>query len=145
MDDFIKQIAKCLVKDIETESKNWESITYLVSCVTTYQTEQLSYNITNQLLYATTSGDDEIEGALFSTKQLHQAMYEQEPSKGAWYSMTMEINKEGKFKVDFNYDDKPDFGTEIDEERYFVDFQAYPREEQYIPQWLKDIIKKYQK
>ena len=140
MDRYINELAKLLIKDTENEGSNWKTIKYNLCVVSTYYHEELEF-ITSEgnieSLYP--SNEDEI------FPLLRQAMYEKDSSKGAWYSMTMEIHKDGKFKVDFNYDDKPNFGIEIDEERYFVDFQAYPREEQYIPQWLKDIIKKHQK
>lgn len=81
------------------------------------------------------------EDLTFLFMDLRKAMYEQAPGKGAWYTGKVVVNNEGKFDTSFDYDNKPAFMYEPSKEKYAHDLATFPREEQLVPVWLKELIK----
>ncbi|MFN8356710.1 MAG: DUF600 family protein [Spirosomataceae bacterium] len=76
---------------------------------------------------------------------LRQEMAKINEGKGAWYIAKMEIQKNGKFNIQFDYDNKPDLSFEIPDEVFIEDFEQFPRDEKYIPDWLREILVRYGK
>lgn len=74
--------------------------------------------------------------------RLREIMYEMEPAKGAWYTAIFELSAEGKFKMNYEYDEKPKFKYEPSPEQYIEDAKRFPRSGEYIPKWLKEILAK---
>jgi hypothetical protein len=69
------------------------------------------------------------------------------PEKGAWFSMSLVLERDGDFTCRFNYDrrvfDNPatpfspgTLGVLPDDRAYRADLAAYPRAEAYRPEWL---------
>ncbi|WP_246006976.1 hypothetical protein [Actinomadura pelletieri] len=62
-------------------------------------------------------------------------MYTQ--GKGTWFTAEYVIVHPGRYSVDFDYDNEPDFGFEIDTKTYANEMKYFPRDEEYIPTWLR--------
>lgn len=60
---------------------------------------------------------------------------------GTWFSLKYTITGDQKYYVDFDYDNEPDFGFEIDPHTYHMDLQKFPRSEENIPDWLQERIR----
>ncbi|GAB4002291.1 hypothetical protein GCM10028807_60640 [Spirosoma daeguense] len=145
MNELIQKVASCLLNDIEDIS--WDKLSYKAVYVTTFYTEEGQYfkNGVEKSFSITDEDDGDPSSAPMTyVKQLREAMYRQNPNKGAWYMLILEIKSDGKFNIDFDYDNKPDFGIEIEEKRYFWDWQKFPRDKESTPTWLQKIINKYQ-
>jgi Protein of unknown function, DUF600 len=90
--------------------------------------------------------DDDLEYDMQTTpsfQALRRLMYNEAPFRGAWYMAIMTITNAGKFDTEFDYDNKPDFKYESDDEGYAKDFEHFPRNEESTPDWLKEIVRKY--
>ena len=74
--------------------------------------------------------------------QLREAIYNHDPGKGAWYEMDMNITRDGKFDIKFDYDQKPGFNIPLEDLDYIKDHQKFPRTEEVTPIWLKEILDK---
>lgn len=70
---------------------------------------------------------------LFETLRLQ--MYQ--PGKGAWLTATIRITAEGRFATDFDYDNEPKWSIPVDPGIYQADLAEFPRDDQYIPDWLQ--------
>ncbi|GAA1469281.1 hypothetical protein NE857_29780 [Nocardiopsis exhalans] len=57
---------------------------------------------------------------------------------GTWFSLRYAITSENQFHVDYEYDDKPDFGFEIAFSNFLRDLEKFPRDEENIPGWLRE-------
>ena len=58
--------------------------------------------------------------------------------------MKMKLNKNGDFVKEFNYDVRGKILQENFQDYNFVDdFQLYPRDHRFIPEWLKIILRNY--
>jgi hypothetical protein len=66
---------------------------------------------------------------------LRRQMYQ--PGKGAWLTARLTITPDGHFETDFDYDDEPAWSMQPYDEVYAADLAEFPREEQYIPGWLR--------
>ncbi|MEU4740684.1 immunity protein YezG family protein [Actinosynnema sp. NPDC023658] len=72
--------------------------------------------------------------ALRAFKELRELTAQ--PGKGAWYTAIFKMDRSGKFDVEFDYDIKPAFPYDVDDEDYHEDLDEYPREPEYIPEWM---------
>lgn len=127
MNDLITQMAQCVVND--AGDRDWDSLTYNLVCVTTFSKEKgrYKYNGAEKSFSLTHEDDGQPERAPITyALQLRQAMYDETPDKGAWYTLNLTIGRDGKFKLDVDYDNKPNFNIEIEEERYVWDTEKYP-------------------
>ncbi|MEV0354681.1 immunity protein YezG family protein [Nocardia sp. NPDC050697] len=69
-------------------------------------------------------------------RELRAGMYD--PRRGSWYSLTLELSGTGKFSVAYNYDRRP--STSILDEEFSRDLSNFPRAEEFIPDWLRDVM-----
>ncbi|RFS85505.1 hypothetical protein D0T12_10765 [Actinomadura spongiicola] len=65
-------------------------------------------------------------------------MYTQ--GKGTWFTAEYVIVRPGRYSVNFDYDNEPNFGFEIDPLTYANEMKYFPRDEEYIPTWLSQKI-----
>jgi hypothetical protein len=71
-------------------------------------------------------------------QELRARMYEQ--GKGTWFTARYVIVRPGRYSVDFDYDDEPDFGMPIDPLTYLNDLKYFPRDDGHISDWLRQRV-----
>lgn len=74
--------------------------------------------------------------------ELRKKMYKEQPEKGAWYTIIYTIDENDDFSVKYEYDNKPLFEFDSEDEEYIMDFKEFPRERKYVPAWLNEILEK---
>ena len=135
-EDLITKIGHSLMNS--APFSDWHKITFKYHQVSNWAQGFLFYfNNSEQGVWASSS-----DVSVFVNK-LRKQMAQEQNKKGTWYEMKMEINSAGKFKIDFEYDIKPDFGFEILDETFIADFKMFPRKAEYIPAWLKEILDRH--
>lgn len=77
------------------------------------------------------------EDALDKIESLRRTMAEQNGDRGAWFTMTLDIDAAGEFSASFDYDNKPQFDFEVSEESIRDDLQVFPRSPEFYPEWIK--------
>ncbi|MDA2805898.1 hypothetical protein [Nocardiopsis suaedae] len=85
-------------------------------------------------------GQKEFNGNFVILKVLHDlrvGMYMQD--KGTWYSMRILLDGNGKYSVNYNYNYAPRFNVPPTNQTYLEDLKYFPREEEQIPGWLKEM------
>jgi len=73
-------------------------------------------------------------------KAIRELMYGQSPQKGAWYTAYFTMTSHHQLNASFDYDNKPEFKYEPNNDKFIDDLKVFPREEELIPVWLKEII-----
>jgi hypothetical protein len=77
-------------------------------------------------------------------RNIKNEMYENKKEEGGFYELKMKLNKNGDFVKEFNYDVRGKILQENFQGYNFVDdFQLYPRDHRFIPEWLKIILRNY--
>ncbi|TWD82560.1 hypothetical protein FB561_3693 [Kribbella amoyensis] len=76
---------------------------------------------------------DGLEGQ-FETLRLQ--MYQ--PGRGAWLTASLTITRAGRFSTDFDYEGEPSWSIPVSAEIYATDLAEFPREDEYIPAWLRE-------
>ncbi|MFG1813485.1 hypothetical protein ACGFIF_06960 [Kribbella sp. NPDC049174] len=76
------------------------------------------------------------EGLESHFETLRLQMYQ--PGKGAWLTARVTITPEGRFSTDFDYESEPAWSIPVDVGIYVADLAEFPREDQYIPDWLRE-------
>jgi hypothetical protein len=75
------------------------------------------------------------EGLESHFEVLRLQMYQ--PGKGAWLTARITITPVGHFATDFDYDSEPAWSIPVNPEIYATDLAEFPREDQYVPDWLR--------
>ncbi len=57
--------------------------------------------------------------------------------RGAWFSMTLDIDPDGSATTTYDYDGEPAFDPPPDATVYLLDLQRYRRKDSHVPAWLK--------
>ena len=70
----------------------------------------------------------------FDTLRLQ--MYQ--PGKGAWLTARITVTADGRFSTDFDYDTEPEWSIPVSSDIYTADLAEFPREDQHIPDWLRN-------
>jgi hypothetical protein len=78
------------------------------------------------------------EGLESYFETLRLQMYQ--PGKGAWLTARVAITPEGRFSTDFDYETEPAWSIPVNVEIYAADLAEFPREDQYIPDWLREKV-----
>lgn len=77
--------------------------------------------------------------AISKMSELRTGMYQD--GKGAWFSSYYDIHPPGKYSFNYDYDNEPDFGdTPSLDSDYSSDLYYFPRNEENIPNWLRQKI-----
>ncbi|UZR99398.1 immunity protein YezG family protein [Chondrinema litorale] len=136
VDNIITELGYYLVKSVPTP--NWDKIEVISEIITlTSQTSSVYFN-----------GDSVIDflggntNLIDKLKRLRAEMYKLSPNKGAWYTIKIIIFSSGDFDISYDYDNKPDFNYQPNDELYRLDFKEFPRDENSTPEWLKEILNK---
>ncbi|WP_152522902.1 immunity protein YezG family protein [Nocardiopsis potens] len=78
-----------------------------------------------------------------AVRALREEMYES--GKGTWYSMGIVVTKEGKYRVEYNYNEPLSVDLPIPDNYYALDLNFFPRDVNYIPEWVAKKIEKVNK
>lgn len=120
---------------------NWEKIRLEFKVISMFAELEAVYFQNNREISfdpeAAAKNDEDVSKFLL---KLRRHMYELNPEKGAWYTMVIEIDSSGKFKINYDYKTKPDFTYEPSKEKYISEVKEFPRSDEMTPQWLKDIV-----
>ncbi|MFW5415996.1 DUF600 family protein [Nocardiopsis sp. CNT-189] len=76
-------------------------------------------------------------------RTLREEMYKS--GKGTWYSMGIVITKEGKYRVEYNYDEPLSVDLPIPDNYYALDLNFFPRDANCIPGWVAKKLEKVNK
>lgn len=71
--------------------------------------------------------------------KLRSGMYRNDV--GAWFSMRIHVIPPARFKVDFDYDEKPSCFFGQSPEEFAEDFSKFPRSSDNVPAWLKEELR----
>lgn len=58
--------------------------------------------------------------------------------KGNWFSLQYTIERPGRFRVVYDYENPPDFDIPPVDESFALEQKHYPRSEENIPGWLQE-------
>jgi hypothetical protein len=138
---IIEEIAQTVFDNVPVDK--WNNVLVEVAMLTTYVELTATYYINDvrgKSFDANYEGapDDKSIDNLFI--QLRKEMYALTPGKGAWYNATMTLTEEGKFKMQYDYDNKPNFEMIPDDEEYIIDTKEFPRDGSSTPAWLSEIV-----
>jgi hypothetical protein len=61
-----------------------------------------------------------------------------QPGKGTWFGLSYVVEQSGGYQVSFDYDGEPEFDVTLAATNYAVDFARFPRDDAYLPSWLKE-------
>ncbi|XVQ12476.1 immunity protein YezG family protein [Spirillospora sp. CA-255316] len=64
-----------------------------------------------------------------------------QPGKGAWFTAKFKLTIDGKFSIDYDYDNEPEWDVPIVPETYAEDLERFPRAPEYIPEWLQEKLR----
>ncbi len=144
VNDLIKKIGIDILKSITENQNHWEYINFKLKVLITYSESKAIVFIDNSQKSLSVSFRDEYGRLVFpdTTWQLRELMYNLATEKGAWYSMEMTILPSGNFNLQFEYEIKPEFSIPLSDLDFIKDFQKFPREKAYIPEWLDEILKR---
>ncbi len=73
---------------------------------------------------------------------LRREMYEISQGRGAWFTATLEVDKNGRFDTYFNYDNMPEYIELPNRKMFQDDLTLFPRDASLVPEWLHAIIAK---
>jgi hypothetical protein len=144
--DLFQHIGQLAVDSVPTN--DWDVITLIIRAIRPYVEENVTYlhHIKQFVPKTFLIKDDYLENDLQVTpsfEKLRQLMYNEAPFRGAWYTAVMTINNGGKFETKFDYDNKPAFDYDSDDDEYARDFKHFPRNEESTPDWLKAIVQQF--
>ncbi|WP_119729456.1 antitoxin YezG family protein [Thermomonospora amylolytica] len=57
--------------------------------------------------------------------------------KGAWFTARLDIERSGRYSVEFDYDSEPDFRPRLTASAYALDLDRFPRSREHTPGWLR--------
>ncbi|CAL9443063.1 hypothetical protein SUDANB121_02301 [Nocardiopsis dassonvillei] len=130
-EEHIREIAASLAGGLPVD---WESATYDAQIVGGYINERLEVEFEGGEKRLAEMPDD----SGLKASRLRSGMYKQ--GRGTWFSVRLELWSSGKYKCRFNYAEKPAFGFAPDVRDYEQDLKIFPRDEENIPGWMKEIL-----
>jgi len=71
--------------------------------------------------------------------ELRAATYRED--RGAWFTARLEVERSGRFNVEFDYENEPDFNPPLTASAYLLDLARFPRSEEHTPDWLKNKLR----
>jgi hypothetical protein len=73
--------------------------------------------------------------ALQLMRDLRSGMYRSD--KGAWYTARYVLQSTGRYRVDFDYGNEPEFDFSLACGSFATDLEQFPRDDGNIPAWLR--------
>ncbi|MEW5675618.1 immunity protein YezG family protein [Flavobacterium enshiense] len=145
MDNYINSIIEISHNNLPAQD-NWKSFTITAKVISKFvEIEAFYIDEDSQTFYFDPKypfTEDNDEDLTFIFINLRKAVYEKNTDKGTWYTAEIEVNHDGEFSINFEYDLKPEFTYEPSDDKYIDDLNRFPRKNQYIPDWLKEIKNK---
>jgi hypothetical protein len=142
INEFFQKVGRMAVASVPSD--DWTSIKLIERCISSY----VEFNVS----FFGTWGDEPKQTGMKdkhlqagkrthnTIKDLRQLMYNQDPQLGAWYTCVMTLSKNNDFDLKFDYENKPDWDHQPQDEAYAHDFKEFPRNAETIPEWLKPIL-----
>jgi len=62
------------------------------------------------------------------------------PGRGTWLSASFTVVSDGNLYPEYNYDEEPSWGRPVAGSSYADELDAYPRDQEHLPQWWSDRI-----
>ncbi|MFW6640708.1 hypothetical protein ACOALZ_11790 [Nocardiopsis algeriensis] len=113
---------------LTTASDDWETVTYTSWALI----GQMSERLEEVRQDGAASRKHAPLGVIDLVKELRAGMYREE--KGTWYT----ISRPGKFKADYDYDNRPGFTFYPEASAFATDLEFFPRSDEHIPDWLRE-------
>ncbi|MBI9115114.1 hypothetical protein [Sanguibacter suaedae] len=64
-----------------------------------------------------------------------------EPGRGAWFTARCQLEAPGKMKLDFDYDNEPEWSTPTSVGHYLEEWERHPRDPEHTPEWLAERLR----
>lgn len=145
MENYINSIIEVSYDNLPVDD-NWKSFKITAKALSKFLEIEAFYTDQDDQVYffdpKYPSPEDNDEDLTFLFMNLRKAVYQKNIDRGTWYTAEIEVNPDGEFSVHFEYDRKPEFSYEPSDDKYITDLLSFPRENQYIPDWLKKIKNK---
>jgi hypothetical protein len=125
---------------IAVAPEGWIELRYWLAMTATFSSDRLTARLEDgETIYL-----DPPDPPQERLRELRAGMYE--PRKGTWFSAEYAIVRPGRYSVDFDYDNEPDFGAvpllnfKPTATIYADDLKWFPRDDEHIPDWLRQKI-----
>jgi len=141
VNDNIEEIAQTVFDNVPVD--NWNKVIVEASVLETYVELTATYYINDvkgksfDANYPEASETQMLDNLFIA---LRKEVYALSPGKGAWYNAVLVVQEDGEFDMSYDYDSKPNFEMEPDEEEYIIDNKEFPRDGGSTPGWLTKII-----
>jgi hypothetical protein len=128
---ILVRIGKCI---LDEAPEGWKRLTYRFQTVIEHGTSELIVEFED----GTTRRKSPPSGIGLIKDKLRAGMYQE--GKGTWFSFEYVITPPGRFNVTYNYDEDPGitFPTAFG---FTNDLVYFPRDEDYIPDWLREKLR----
>ncbi len=126
--ELLRVVAGKLMADRDAE---WSRIRMHVRAVSGYQESET---------WVTTPDGDTMKvfrplGLGVPLHRLRDAMYQ--PGAGTWFSADLVVDPSGSVETSFDFDHEPEWDRLLPEQ-YRNDLERYPRDDDHIPEWLRN-------
>jgi hypothetical protein len=71
---------------------------------------------------------------------LRRGMYERDRGRGAWFTATLSLERDGAISLKCDRDTRPTFKYEPHDKEFVRDLAQFPRDPAHMPGWLRDIV-----
>jgi hypothetical protein len=141
INNLIEEIAQTVFDNVPVD--NWNKVVVNVAMLATYVELTATYyvnDVKGKSFDANYAGapDSKMINSLFI--DLRKAMYTITPEVGAWFNAEMTITNSGEFSITYDYDNKPDFEMNPEDEEFRIDSREFSRNAVFTPSWLKNIL-----
>lgn len=138
--ELIRDIASLLPQRVEGE---WAELQYTNNRLSMVADGHMSVQFsdgTSGGAFVPRETDDLLE-------ELRDVMYSQ--GSGTWFSATFRVVREESGETSanasFNYDEEPEWNFPVDPGQYAIDLEDFPRDEENIPDWLRERLSEAKK
>lgn len=143
INNLIEEIGQTVFDNVPVD--NWSKILLEASILSTYVELTVTYYVEEKTgksfdpNYEDVPEEKEVDNLLI---QLRNEMYKVSAGKGAWYNVQMIVTDSGEFEIKYDYDNRPNFEIEPEDDEFVIDNEEFPRDAEATPTWLKVILNK---
>lgn len=127
-DELVREVGGELVS---TASGGWDELRLVFAATVPVQRarfEKVSEDGEVELLAASNAVMDKMS-------ELRSGMYR--AGVGTWFTARCVIERSGSYNIEFDYENEPEFVPSLTGSAFAADLEAFPRDGQYIPEWLR--------